>query len=365
MKHKTMKLLIVSLVLAMSLGLLSGCGNNAAQPSGGGEGSSASGSGSSDPVVLRLSGQHAETNDTTVAIQVLADEVKERTEGRVVIEIYPGNTLGNPTEGLTMLDTGVCDMVWTSPAFFAGQFPMSECLEVPMLGITDGVMATEIYWDVMEKYGDQFTEFDSYYPWILYGAASTIVGTRSTIVNSVSDLKGLTLRTSAGTNASIATNWGASPASVAPPDLYMALEKGTVDGFLFNASTLNSWKLGELTECCVDMGLGYSQCFILCSKDSIAKLSPEDQAILAEVGGRAGSIYMAECTEKEAGRAIDEFTAAGGTYKIIRDGDPLYAELKEPLASVTADWVARVSSGSFDAQQVVDFMTDAVANYAP
>ena len=99
------------------------------------------------------------------------------------------------------------------------------------------------------------------------------------------------------------------------------------------------------------------------SKDDIEKLSPEDQAVLAEVGGRAGSIYMAEQTQKEADDAIEHYKAAGGTFKAIGEGDALYEELAAPLANIVDEWVERVSTDDFDATQVVDFIKERVAEY--
>lgn len=325
---------------------------------------SADPSGSAEPVVLRLATQHADTNSTTVAMQTLADQVYEKTEGRVIIEIYGNNTLGAASEALTMLDTGVCDLVWTSSAFFAGQFPYSEALELPMMGIVDGVEGTEIYWDLMETYPEQFTEFDDYYMWTAYTAPATIVGVATKMVENADDLKGLNIRAAAGANASIVSAWGAAPVSIAPSDLYMSIQKGVADGFLFNASTLDSWKLGELTKHVVNIGLGYSQIFILGSKDAISKLSAEDQAILNEVGGRVGSIYLAEKTEEEANIAIENFTAIGGTYSVYTEGDTLYDALKAPLSSIVEDWVSRVSTDSFDATQIVNFIAEKAGTYA-
>ena len=316
-----------------------------------------------DTITLRLSSQHAETNSTYLAIQHLADEVFEKTEGRVKIDIYGNSQLGAASENLTMLDTDVCDVVWTSSAFFAGQFPYSEAMELPMMGIKDSIDGTNIYWDIMEKFPEQFTEFDDYYVWCAYVAPATCIGTTNVMIESMSDLAGLNLRAAAGNNAAAVTAWGAAPVAIAPSDLYMALQKGVADGWTFNASTLDSWKLGELTKCVVDCGLSYSQIFMLASKDDIEKLSPEDQAVLAEVGGRAGSIYMAEQTQKEADDAIEHYKAAGGTFKAIGEGDALYEELAAPLANIVDEWVERVSTDDFDATQVVDFIKERVAEY--
>ncbi len=316
-----------------------------------------------DTVTLRFSSQHAETNSTYLAIQHLADEVFEKTEGRVKIEIYGNSQLGAATENLTMLDTDVCDMVWTSSAFFAGQFPYSEAMELPMMGIKNSIDGTNIYWDVMEKFPEQFTEFDDYYVWCAYVAPATCIGATNVMIESISDLAGLNLRAAAGNNAAAVTAWGAAPVAIAPSDLYMALQKGVADGWTFNASTLDSWKLGEITKSVIDCGLSYSQIFMLASKDDIEKLSEEDQAVLAEVGGRAGSLYMAEQTEQEANDAIKHYTEAGGTFTVVGEGDALYEELAAPLAGIVDEWIARVSTDDFDATQVVEFIKERVAEY--
>ena len=372
------KALTVILAAAMSTSLLAACGSSSSSSTTAASSASATSSAaatsseaaapaaSGETVTFRVSSQHAETNQSYTTLKALCDEVTELTDGRVQFELYANSTLGAAAENLTMLDNDVCDICWTSAAFFAGQFPISNSLELPMMGIQNSIDATNIYWDLMETYPEAFSEFDDYYVWTAYTAPATIVGVTNKQIASISDLAGLNLRSSAGVNSDVVSAWGAAPLSIAPSDLYMSLEKGVADGYLFNASTLDSWKLGELTQCAFDCQLGYSQIFVLMSLDDYNKLSDEDKAIMDQVGKRAGSIMEAENTEAEAQTAIDNYLARGGdvTYNVLSSDDTLYQELKAPLDPIIQQWVADTTTDSFDTQQIVDFISEKAAEYA-
>ncbi len=348
---------------ALLAAALTGCGAAGVNSGVGGEdktstgGQEPAGQGSSDAyVTLKWADHNSDGCPTALAMDEMANRIMEATEGRVNIEVYHGGTLGSYADGLTMLETGVCDILWTSTALFAGQFPYTEVLSIPALGISTAQEATDIYWDLKEEFPEEFDpEFEDYYLWMAHSMPAVTLGTASKEVKGLGDLKGLNLRAAAGPAATTATLWGASPVSMSPADMYLSLEKGVIDGYIFDGAGIHTWGLAELTDHVYDMGLGYTIAMILMSPSAYNSLTEEDQAIFDELGGRVGSQVGAEFVQNEA----DELFAGMDNYNILEAGDSLYEELKAPLTTMAEDWAASTENG----QAVIDYIGERVAYY--
>lgn len=66
---------------------------------------------SGDTVTLKLSNNQPDGNCTTIAVEWFADQVRERTDGRVNIEVYNNGTLGDAISCLEQLQYGGMDIV--------------------------------------------------------------------------------------------------------------------------------------------------------------------------------------------------------------------------------------------------------------
>ena len=77
--------------------------------------------------VLRFAGQFPEEHTSTRLMYQIADEVKERTEGRVEIEVFPDNELGDYTLVYEELIRGSLDMAAiTAPSQFDPRLELSN-----------------------------------------------------------------------------------------------------------------------------------------------------------------------------------------------------------------------------------------------
>lgn len=88
----------IALILAAALVLptviaAGGCGANS------GVSSSAEAT-AENPMVLTLAHGLSETHTVHIAMTQFADEVKEKTDGRIIINIFPNGQLGSETENL-------------------------------------------------------------------------------------------------------------------------------------------------------------------------------------------------------------------------------------------------------------------------
>ena len=84
-------------------------------------------------VRLNLAHNLSETHTVHVAIQRFADEVKEKTEGRVEIKIFPNAQLGSETECLEQLKSGILPMTKVSAPGLAAFYDAYHGFGLPYL----------------------------------------------------------------------------------------------------------------------------------------------------------------------------------------------------------------------------------------
>ena len=66
---------------------------------------------SGETITLRLSNNQPDGNCTTIAVEWFADQVRERTDGRINIEVYNNGTLGDAVSCMEQAQYGGMDIV--------------------------------------------------------------------------------------------------------------------------------------------------------------------------------------------------------------------------------------------------------------
>lgn len=78
---------------ALSLGVMTGCGAS-------GTTADSTGYSAENPLVLTLAHGLSETHTVHIAMTQFADEVAEKTDGRIQVKIFPNGQLGSENENL-------------------------------------------------------------------------------------------------------------------------------------------------------------------------------------------------------------------------------------------------------------------------
>ncbi|MGN1001456.1 MAG: TRAP transporter substrate-binding protein [Oscillospiraceae bacterium] len=325
MKSRKMTKIVAAVLCVLLLaGILAGCGGGSSSsgtPSGTNSGTTANKpDNSSDKnetkddgkvYELSLSTHDPATSNKTIYFQQWADEINEASGGRLNITIYSGGSLASGTAALDALRTGVCDIAWIYPQYFSGQFPLSEVVSLP-IGISSVPQGVEVLYSLYEKYPELQEEVSEFVPLMIHtNPTNKICTTEAHPVYSVSDLKGLTYRASAGMASDLLIAWGATPIQMAPGDIYQAVQKGTVDGFVFDWSGMVSFGLQEVTGYLVTYPVYCGPYYLMMNKDSFNKLPEDLQQIILEHSGKEASLGLAWTFEGDERSGYETCVAAG------------------------------------------------------
>ena len=63
--------------------------------------------------------------------QAMFDDIEEKTNGHVEINLYGSGTLASSADVVDMVADGACDIGWVFTSFYYGQYPLTDVIAVP------------------------------------------------------------------------------------------------------------------------------------------------------------------------------------------------------------------------------------------
>lgn len=331
--------------------MLAACGGGEdTAAGGGGDGGGGGGGGGGENVSLRLAHVFPESSPVHEAAQAFAEDVDARTEGSVEVTVFPGGALGGDREmgeGITRGDLD-CAMInhaaaGMDPRLQAGFLPyiVSSYEGADEVFYGDGIIA-ERDRELLDELGIQALAF---YENDFRGLTNKVRP-----VESPEDLQGLKIRVpELPMYVNLFQAWGAQPLPIAFPELYTALQQGTVDGQDNGIVLTFDSKFQEVQEYFTRTNHAYGVGVLACNKQVWDTLSEDQQAELtsaaeeamrAQVEANRASVDEKLQGLKDAGVEVieptDEQLAA---FREVRDevwegqadvfGEDFIAELRE------------------------------------
>ncbi len=152
--------------------------------------------------------------------------IEEATDGRVEITVYAGGTMLKGPETYDGVVNGVVDIGVMVPGWAPGRFPAWEVFDLPGLPINDAKAAALITYEAVKQLEElQFTDTKFLF---LHSTGPGAIYSKKP-VRTPQDLKGMQVYATSIT-ADIAKVLGASPVGGGRGEIYIMLQKGTIDG---------------------------------------------------------------------------------------------------------------------------------------
>lgn len=165
----------------------------------------------------------------SVAIQQMADNVAEVSDGQLQIEIYPTGQLGSEPQLLELIQIGTIGMTKVSAGSLENFVPEMRVFSLPYLFRDEEHMASTLWGPV----GDELLVEGAKYRLRglgYYDAGSRSLYTVNQPVMTPEDMEGLKIRVLPSAMATkLAKQLGASPTPIAYGELYTAFQGGIID----------------------------------------------------------------------------------------------------------------------------------------
>lgn len=268
-----------------------------------------------------------------VAIDTFAKEVEKRTNGRYKVQTFYNGSLGGERESVEAVQLGTQELTFTSSGPVPNFVPETKILDVPFLfrdkaharAVLDGPIGQEL-----------LTKFDSKgmkaLAWAENGFRHMTNSKRA--VNAPEDLKGLKMRTMENpVHIAAYKGFGIITTPMAFPEVFTALQQGTVDGQENPLSVIISAKFDQVQKHLSLTGHVYSPCVLLMNKGAWDKLSAADKTAFLEAAREATKANRARVDEDDA-KGVADLRAKG--MSVVETLDK--AKFVQAIAPVNAEF---------------------------
>jgi len=295
-----------------------------------------SGCGSGERVTILKAALSQNPSEPQVrAAELFADLVSKGTQGRIRVQIYPNNQLGNQRDVVEGLQMGSLELA-NIASVMAGFVPEVNLFELPFLfdgpEHFDAVVDSEIGKSLAPAFQGRGLHLLGY-----FDAGERHIMTTERPVERLEDLTGLKIRTMEN-RLHLATfeAFGANPLPMAYGELYTALEQGVIDGAEAADPNYFAKRFYEPAPHWARVGWIRLIEYVVMSQSFYDELPAEDRAVIDEAA-RAMILQQRSWYRAEADSALIRLKEAG-----VRISTPDKEPFRAAARGLYEEWADRV-----------------------
>jgi TRAP-type transport system periplasmic protein len=283
---------------------------------------------------LTLGHGAATTNPRHEAAVLFANKVKEKTGGKVEVQVAPSAQLGDDAAMVTALRSGSLDMSANSQGAVSNVVPEYAAFGMPFLFPTLKAAWTTLDGPVGKELAQKSEEKGLVVLGYWDNGIRHMSNSKKPILTP-DDLKGLKMRTPPDpVTVDIMTAVGASAQQIKFSELYVALQQGVVDGQENPLVNIYASKLHEVNKFISLTGHKYEMTPFLMSKRTWDKLGAAERKAIQEAAADATALQRKLAAEADA-KLEGDLKAAG-----VRVDKVDQAPFVKATESVTTKWYA-------------------------
>ncbi|MDZ5471350.1 DctP family TRAP transporter solute-binding subunit [Bacillus sp. 31A1R] len=312
--------LVVSVIMML---LVAGCSST-----------SSSGGGSSDKKMnLKMSVTVGNTSTWFLAAEQFAEEVEEKTDGRITISVFPNEQLsgGDSGKGVELLVKGTTDFSYHSTIIYSILNDRLGVVSAPFLfkdlNDVDAKMNGEAGEEVKKILREIGVE-----P-LGFGQNGFRQVTNSKVeIKGPGDIKGLKVRIPGiKMYTDLWKEFGADPTTMTFSEVFTSLQQGTIDGQENPIDVIHSSKLNEVQDYITMWNYSYDPLILGMNKKKFDSLSKEDQEIIQTAAANANKYQIELAREKEE-EQIAELKEAGMQFYYPTDAEiEQFKQVSKPI----------------------------------
>ncbi len=292
---------------------------------------------------MKISISVGQNSHQGVAIDAFAREVEKRTAGRYKVQTFYSGSLGGERESIEAVQLGTQELTFTSTGPVPNFVPEARILDIPFLfrdkpharAVLDGSIGQDML-KTFESKGFKALA------WGENGVRHMTNSKRA--VTSPDDLKGLKMRTMENpVHVAAYKGFGIITTPMAFPEVFTALQQGTVDGQENPLSVIMAAKFDQVQKHLSLTGHVYSPAIFLMNKGSFDKLTAADQQAFLAAAAEAVKTNRARVDEDDT-KGVAELRSKG--MQVIENVDK--AKFQSALTPVYAQFEAQFGKANID-----------------
>jgi TRAP-type transport system periplasmic protein len=288
------------------------------------------------------------------------DEVQKRTGGRVKIEYYAAESLVKANDMPDAVRTKVCDIATFVTVYYPTKVPLWTIVDVGGVSSAYAVMMATLD---LYKSDPAFQKIlDNWNCRLLFpqtSAGETILVFRGNL-NNLNDIKGKKIR-AVGDQAILIKGLGGVPLPVTQPEIFTALQTGTLDGALGFPSQAMSFAYFEVTKTWLRGAPGQYMVPAMINKDSWNSLPKDIQKIMDDVTVEQVK-YLANLMKTKEGEIIEKVQKEKG-IKVVNLTAEEVKTWRAQYAPIWEKWKKDASQKGADGEKLLSTYFDLCKKY--
>jgi tripartite ATP-independent transporter DctP family solute receptor len=275
--------------------------------------------------------------------------VKEKSQGRLEIQGFPGGQIGGSRDMIEAVANGIQQIVTEGAANFGQWVPSISVVEAPYIWRDAAHLTKAMNGPIGEEMNKQLVAARG-----MRILGTTYYGTRHLTtsrkeVKTVADMQGFKLRVPENeVFRAMAESWGAKPTPMNFNELYLALSQNVVDGQENPLPTIQAGKFNEVQKYLVLTGHIITPRLVVINEAFFQGLGAADQKVLRDAVAE-GIAWQDQEIIKAESSLIDTFKKAGVT--VIEPDKEAFR--KATLAAVPPKFEAKWGKGTWERIQAV------------
>jgi tripartite ATP-independent transporter DctP family solute receptor len=259
---------------------------------------------------IRFASAGAEGSPLVTGQRKFAEIVKEKSGGKIDVKVFPAGMLGGDMQSVSSLQGGLLQMSVMNAGLMASIAPDFAILDIPFLfddaKEADAVMDGEVGKIFAKQLDTKNLVVLSY--WEL--GFRNLTNSRRP-VEKVDDIEGLKIRVvQSPIYLEMFQALGANAVPMPFPEVYTALETGTVDGQENPAPSILTAKLNEVQKYLTLTRHTYNPMVLLFSKPLWEKLDQDEKDLLQQAAIEA-SAFQRQLSREADSKAVEALEASG------------------------------------------------------
>ena len=218
-------------------------------------------------------------------MQEWARTVEEQSDGQVKFSFYFSGSLVKMEDTFRAIQTGLADIGWWNIGNVKGLTPLNEYISLPFLGFKDLPTLYRVYKDMQSTTPELQAEFKGLKLIYAYAMPPQQLHTVNKPVRLPDDIRGMKILADANLTDFLGTVDAVTVAK-GPPDWYMSIQKGLVEGQVTHFNAVKFFKLEELFNYHTRLGEAGIRSSVIgwyINSDSYEKLSSDVQQIIMDL----------------------------------------------------------------------------------
>lgn len=284
-----------------------------------------------------------------------AKQVKEVTQGRVKVTIFHASALAKPKQVYDATVSGMCDVGLSCPTYARERFPLSSVLDLPMMASSSAEKNSVTLWKLYEKFPAMQKEYsDVKLLWLYTNPAYQLHFTKRKVRN-LEELKGAVVSGGGGVSLKMLKAFGANPEAIIMTEVFLALQKGVVEGCFLPYAPLRPRRMADLLHYHTVGDFVANAFYVVMNQKKWDKISPEDQKAIEKISGLAAARMSGQDFDQAQKRDIAWMKKKGDEFFVLPPAERLRWE--ERIKGIRADWVKGLEAKGLPAQEVLDQAT--------